>query len=184
MAENETPETPTEEKAKPAKASSSGLVKFLIGVTFVVVLLTVVFFSTWYFTKMWNTEGSLVKPGIDPERIESEKAPAEIFDMGQFTVVIFDESGRSFNLRVYVKLGIGKERPELVQVKEELTARKDQLTDAIYDVLVGMEPKNFMGTSTERSEGMAELKASIIRAVNSRMKQKIDACFFTEFIFQ
>jgi flagellar basal body-associated protein FliL len=185
MAEKEPPEE-IEEKPKTAPAGMSNTVKILIGTSLVFVLLAVVFFATWYFTQMWGGSNRPVQPGgvIDDGRGETEQDPPVPFEVGQFTVVIFDESGRSFNLRVKVLLTVNAERPEKEEVMLELGARKDQLTDAIYDVLIGMDPKNFMGTSTERSEGIAELKASIIRAVNSRMKQKIDGCFLTEFIFQ
>lgn len=184
MAETENTEV-TEEKAKAAPVGMSNTVKVLIGTSLVFVLLAVVFFATYYFTRMWTTTGRAIEPSDRMlERQGAEQDPPMPFEVGQFTVVIFDESGRSFNLRVKVLLTVNAERPEKEEVLAELGNRKDQLTDAIYDVLIGMDPKNFMGTPTERSEGMAELKASIIRAVNSRMKQKVDGCFLTEFIFQ
>jgi flagellar basal body-associated protein FliL len=187
MAETESAESP-EEKPKAAPGGMSNTVKVLIGISLVFVLLAVVFFATYYFTKMWQTGGAPIPPSDrygDPRDLGEQK-PAQYREIGQFTVVIFDESGRSFNLRVTVLLTVNDERPEdeKAEVLQEIEARKPQLTDAIYDVLIGMDPKNFMGTSTERSEGMAELKASIIRAVNSRMLQKVDGCWLTEFIFQ
>lgn len=178
--EVEEKETPAKPKGTPMAAK---IVKVLIGVAILAVMLGFVFLATYLFTQKVKMDGLPVEPGVRPGQDQATEPPLT-FDMNKFTVIIFDEAGRNYNLRVWVLLTVNSERPDHVEATNELGLRKDQLTDAIYEVLIAMNPKNFMGSPTERSQGMAELKASIIRAVNARMKHKIDGCFLKEFIFQ
>jgi flagellar basal body-associated protein FliL len=174
------PESPEKPKTP---LMQSNIVRGLLGVALVIVILGVVFLATYYFTQHFRGADPGTEPGPGGRSDQLTEAPLAS-DMEKFTVIIFDESGRSYNLRIHVFLTVNKRRPDAAKVTGELVERKLQLTDAIYDVLIGMDPKNFMGSPQQRIEGMAELKATIIRSVNSRMKHKIDGCYFKEFIFQ
>lgn len=181
--EKEKEKADEEPKKTKAPLSQSKIVKVLIGVAIVVVILAVVFGATHLFTRVILMGETMTEPGPGLERDQLIDPPFTV-DMGKFTVIIFDETQRSYNLRVHILLTVNQGRPDAGRVTNELVERRAQLTDAIYEVLIGMDPKNFMGSPTQRSEGLAELRASIIRAVNSRMRNKIDGCFLQEFIFQ
>ncbi|PIU46280.1 MAG: hypothetical protein COS94_10520 [Candidatus Hydrogenedentes bacterium CG07_land_8_20_14_0_80_42_17] len=185
--EKERKEEVVEEVAESKKTPllQSNLVKILLGIAIVVVILTLVFFTTYYFVHYFRTSSLTptepVIPGVDQNQIQDP--PLET-DMGQYTVIIFDENGRSYNLRATILLTVNSKRPEKAEVTNELQNRMNQLTDAIYEVMIALNPKSFMGNGLQRSQGIAEMKAAIIRAVNSRMKNKVDGVFLKEFIFQ
>lgn len=183
MAENETEGKDGGGEAPKASGASGKIVKGLIGVAILAVMLGFVFLATYLMTQKVRTDALPIEPGMKPG-FDAPTDPPLAFDMEKFTVIIFDESGRSYNLRVHILLTVNSERPDHQQATQELVLRKDQLTDAIYEVLIAMKPRSFMGTESERSQGLAELKASIIRAVNARMKHRVDGCFLKEFIFQ
>lgn len=174
------------EKPKKGNFLQSNVVKILLGIAIVIVILAIVFFTTYYFVSYFNSRTARTPEVIGTGGIEKNEIPDPPLskDMGQYTVIIFDENGRSYNLRVYILLTVNSKRPEKEAVTKEMGDRFDQLTDAIYEVLIATDPKSLMGNRIQRSEGMAEMKASILRAVNSRMKNKIDGVFFKEFIFQ
>lgn len=183
MAENEVDEKEGAAEKPRSGSASDKLLKLLLGIAILFVMIGSVWMASYYFSRA-NRAGSLpVEPGMKPG-IDAVTEPPLAYDMNKFTVIIFDEGGRSYNLRVHILLTVNSERPDNQQATQELIARKDQLTDAIYEVLIAMKPRSFMGTESERSQGLAELKASIIRAVNARMKHRVDGCFLKEFIFQ
>ncbi len=182
MAENEAEEKDEAAKPKPSSVSEK-LIKLLLGIAILAVMLGSVWMAAYYFSRVNRLNAIDVEPNQRPG-VEAVTEPPLAFDMNKFTVIIFDEAGRSYNLRVHILLTVNAERPDNQEATQELVLRKDQLTDAVYEVLIAMNPKGFMGTESERSQGLAELKASIIRAVNARMKHRIDGCFLKEFIFQ
>lgn len=167
-------------------AAKSAIVKILIGFALVVALFAMVFFTAYYVTQKMNAGQGPEPPGISGGHTPSYKEAPETIEMGQFTAIITDASGRSYNLRTTILLSMNKERPakERDELKKEVEERMPQLKDGINEVLWGLDPQGFVGSQTQRSEGLAELKASIIRAVNARMKNQIDGVFIPEFIFQ
>jgi len=184
MAEPEVEVKPT----KPVKQSimQGTLVRMLLGVAIFAAIMAIVGYTAWYFTKNMRSEGLPSQPGLGPKN-PGEGAvttPPHVENMGVFTSIITDESGRNYTLKTEISLTVRSNHPDIKKAQEELIARKPELGDAINEVLYGTDPQNFIGTSAQRLEGLSELRASIIRAVNARMTNKIDGVLLGSFIFQ
>lgn len=179
-------EVEVKDAGKGAKkpATRATIIKILLGVAIFAAIMALVFFVTYSFVQRQKTEGLPTRPGIDQDKEESVVAPPLYFDMGEFTLVISDETGRAHTLKTHIILTVHSERPDKEETMKELADRKPELTAGINDVLFGMDPNSFQGTAAERKEGLSEMTASIIRAVNARMKTKIDGALIQKIIFQ
>lgn len=179
--------TDKEAKAPGKKPAKAAIIKVLLVVACVIAVLAAIFVASAQFSKMQRTEGAPTEPrgpstGQTGEAITDAAAKTE--DMGSFTSVITDESGRTYTLKMTVLLTVHSSRGDHEAAIAELKARKDQLIDGINEVIYGLDPSNFQGSPAQRLEGLSELKASIIRAVNARMKTKIDGVYLKDFIIQ
>ncbi|MBL4888682.1 MAG: flagellar basal body-associated FliL family protein [Candidatus Lindowbacteria bacterium] len=158
-------------------------VKMLLGVAIIVALLSITGVVAYYVAH--NIKGAEVDVEAGADIGQGEISPPPLtFELGTFTTILTDESSQNFNLRAKILLTVSDERSDADDVTRELVDRKSQLVDAINEVLIGTDPKSFMGSPAKRREGYNELRASITRAVNVRMKNKIDGVYIEEFIFQ
>lgn len=181
------PEVEAKAPAKPARKSimQGNLVRMLLGVAIFAAIMAIVGYAAFFFTQKLRSEGLPTEPGLSPNnQNETVTEPPYAEPMGVFTLIITDESGRNYTLKTEILLTVHSTRQDIVEAKKELLDRKPQLIDGINEVLYGTEPKNFIGSSAQRLEGISEMKASIIRAVNARMKTKIDGVLLKSFIFQ
>lgn len=171
-------------EGKKPSAVSSSLVRILMGVALVVVLGGLVSVIAYYVSKNVFTGETQTGPGIDPGGHEGPPALEIPKDLGTFTTIITDAEGRTFTLKAKIIATIKDDRSDKVEVEEELEKRKEQIADAINEVLIGLDPASFRGDSAKRREGFSELRAAINRAVNSQMEHKINGVLIPEFIFQ
>lgn len=175
------------EEPKPEKKKTpimqSGIVKTLgwialgaVGIG--VVAVTAYYGSTAFRSNLVPTE----TPVGDEETVIGD--PPETVELDPFVTILTDETGRPYSMKLRIKLTVNKQRKEAEEVKKELEARKDQLTDAVNEVLRRVDPKNFQLGPAKNQVAYNELRASITRAVNARMRNKIDGVLVMEFICQ
>lgn len=181
MAEEEVQEEIKETKKKPLLKSN--MVRVLLGTAIVLAILVLSFSAAYYAMKQFGGDQYDVDTIFGDERQINTPPPASI-ELGQFTMIITDESGRPYNLRTTIWLNVSEQRADEEDVRKEIVNRTLQLTDAVNDVLLGIDPDNFTGSSAKRREGMNELKSAVTRAINARMRNKIDGIYITEFIFK
>lgn len=163
---------------------SSLVVKLLIGLAAVVVLGLLVWAGAWYTARNAKQQQINVDPGVGGEASDESLKPMVNFELGSFTTVITDQDNRSYNLKVKVVLSYLKERADEQETKQELDERKQQLADAVNEVLIGIDPTTLKGDAVRRREGYSELRAAINRAVNAQLKHKINNVLIPEYIFQ
>lgn len=171
-------------EGKKSSAVSSSLVRILMGVAIVVVLGGLVSVIAYYISTSVRSSEIQTGPGIDPGGQERIQEPEVTKELGTYTTIITDAEGRTFTLKTKIIATIKEDRADKAEVEEELEKRKEQIADAINEVLIGLDPSGFRGDSAKRREGFSELRAAINRAVNSQMEHKINGVLIPEFIFQ
>lgn len=187
MAEGEDAEKGGEAAAAGEKkpVMQSKAVKILLGLALIAALGSITVLVAYYvsqFVKMGEVTAE--QGAVDQGATEKIQEPPNHVPMGTFISILSDEAGQTYNLKITLSLIVNKDRPDEKEATAELGLRKTQLTDALNEVLIGTDPKSFTGSPAKRREGYNELRDAITRAVNARMKAKIDGVFIEEFIFQ
>ncbi|RMH58447.1 MAG: hypothetical protein D6679_04435 [Candidatus Hydrogenedentota bacterium] len=182
MAEEEAVEA-QESTAKRESLLESKGVRLALGILAIVVLVAIVVGIAYVVAKKVGLDQRSTGSVIRQEK-EEIQPPPEVSDLGTFTTVLFDEGGRPYSMKIHVKIAVNSDRPDKPEVTREISERSDQLTDAVYEVLSATNPKNFIGGPNKLQQGYKELRASLKKAINSRMKHKVDDVLLVERVIQ
>lgn len=198
MAEEEKKESERREKdeetpaAKPAVVSSK-IVRYLVGAIIFLVIISITVAVAWWVSDFVLKTRRPQQPD-DQEQAGEIKAeqPVKTFDCGDaFTVILTDPEGRSgvsFTLRLEIRLLVNPDAhdPEPDLILAELGRRKEMIRNAIYDVLLGLDPQRFQGR--EAAKGWSDLKGEIQKAVSLQLPigygAQIQTVLFDNPIFQ